>query len=708
MVDTSPRHRVRPRVLPAVLIFVSLLLLAAALPSCGEDANAQLEWIRRGRVYLRVRDKGQIRIQVEPAHGPADYAYLYGPDGRTLERKRLSGGFRGTLTRALDAGPGTYILIPSPSHRMRIEVTGAELTFEPETDFPSLFQKLGGSSYTLRVPEGCQRFTFCATNQQDWEGSPAVVRLFRPDGQIERAFEFDALDENRILERLGITPEMAAHYKSQGDTAEVPEFRLLIERHEVRDPAAGLWRVEAGVTGPKSDDIGFWLEGIGNRFAPAGSVPFDPELAPVSAEIRIDARRAIGPCGDVGVVWGWTGKREETLEVFRTLGLSADKHFFPQVDMEMENDDDDPRHIRWDGFLFAPFLDRMNAYREQALPLTSLMAITRITPWAVRDMEEVTEYVEACVRYHVVEAGLDPAKLYWQFLNEPNHDVALSDYVAAFRAAGRRLAATLGAEGIDVHFGGPSTGNAWRDAEAVPWEWLQRLIAEADAELDFVVWNQYRLGRLEDTWRYRKHIARVDSLLRAHDTDGRLEEIVIGATNLRGGIVLQKDRQDGAYSALWWPSTLCQALGTGRCRLINYFFLVDQGARRKGLLTADWKQKPVAHATAFFNAYRGDVVLSTATDHDGLDVLATRDGPNVHTLLVNRTGREVDVRLRFVPPDAREWRCDASRLVAATGAVRAMPELEMTTDTTEGDAEAAVSCSIGPDELMGFTFQANP
>lgn len=151
------------------------------------------------------------------------------------------------------------------------------------------------------------------------------------------------------------------------------------------------------------------------------------------------------------------------------------------------------------------------------------------------------------------------------------------------------------------------------------------------------------MGRIADTWRYRQHVDYVDSLLTALDRDGRHEDIVIGATNLRGGIVLENDKQDGPYSAVWWPAVLCHTLGTGKCRMINYFFLVDQGARRKGLVREDWSRKPVAHATAFFNAHRRSRVVDARSDHDGIACIAMRDpdSDRVTLIAVNTTRNEV-------------------------------------------------------------------
>jgi hypothetical protein len=497
------------------------------------------------------------------------------------------------------------------------------------------------------VPSGHPWFEIAATNQFDWSGSAGELRVFGPGGTLAHSFLFEDLDEEKILTRLGATAEAIANYRAEGDTTEVPEFRLLVDRWRCDEPAPGRWRVEAVIAGLRPDDIGFWLDGIPNLVTPAGSDPFVPSAAPAHAAIRLDPTRVLGPTGDIGAVWGWTVLRDRALAAFRELGLTNSVHFFPQVDMEPENDDADPNHLEPERFLFAPFVDRMDVYRDRVLPLTELMILSRIAPWARRSPEEIAEYADACVRYHQLTAGLRPDSLYWQFLNEPNHDIGVHEYVAAFKEVGARLRHTLEARGVPVRLGGPGTGNAWKEREEIPWEWITELLDEADRDCDFIVWNQYRLGRIEDTWRFRANLERVDSLMTAHDHDGQREELVIGATNLAGGIVLQAERQDGFYSAVWWPSVLCNTIGTGRCRLVSYFFLVDQGARRKGLLRDDWSRKPVALATAFARRHLRSEVVASSCDHDGLDVAVTRnpESPEVAFFLVNKMPREIEVSL---------------------------------------------------------------
>ncbi len=694
---------------PAAILASVLALLSVGL-GCARSPDAPtLEWLRRGTAYVVVTDPVELRISVEPTHGGADYAYLYGPDGRTLVRRRLSPDYAGTVVRRLTT-PGVYTVVPSPSHRMRLRADGARLVYRPETEFPSLHQRDGGAGYTFRVPEGTERMTVAATNQHDWSGSAARVRIFDPDGRLAHTFELDDLDEATILERVGVSAEQLAFYRAQGDTAVVPEFRLVIERWTATDPAPGSWRVEAGTTGLEADDVGFWLEGIDNLIAPVGESPELPGWTDVDVSATVDAARVVGPTGDVGTVWGWTVHEAESEAAYREMGLSASKHFYPQIDMEAINDDDDPRHIDPAGFDFAPYVSRLDAYADQRIPLTALMAITRPTAWATKNLEEIAEFAEAAVSYHQIDRDLSPDALYWQFLNEPNHDVHERDYVLAYQSVGRRLAERIEAGGVPVHFGGPATGNAAGDTRAVPWSWIESLLRHADDVTDFVVWNQYRLPRLEDTWRYRAHVARADSLIRALDSDGQREEILIGATNLRGGIVLQNERQDGPYSALWWPSVLCQTLGTGRCRLINYFFLIDHGARRKGLLHGDWRRKPVAHATAFVTSHLGTHVIGAEIDHDGLDVLATRgpvgrrgdaatavsDADPLHVLVVNRLDRAARLRLLVAGAPAAA-RVEASLFVTDTGEVRALD-----TRSNADDAGSRFEVRVPPRTLAAW------
>jgi len=683
-----------PRDLARLATRVALLCLVGvvpAVPGCGSDESGEtLEWIRRGRVFVHAEPGATIDLEIEPVKGPEDFAYLEGPDGRTLERRRLPRDATRKWTRPLGSTAGTYTIVPSPSHRLRVVAHGASLAFSPEAEFPSL-NFSGTRVYTFEVPDSASSFTLAATNQQDWHGAAASVTLRRPDGWQAHRFELEALDRETILRRLGVSPEQQRLYEQQGDTAIVPEFRLLVERHTETHPPPGRWEVEATVNALRPDDLGFWLEGIPNVFAPAGGTPRAPEPTPVSASIHVDPSVVRGPTGAIGAVWGWTVHEAEALAAYRTMGLSGAKNFYPQVDMEgrrrdgafsPENDDRDPHHVDWDGYFFEPFRYRLDAYDRQKVPMRMLAVISRIAPWALSDPEEIAEYAEACVRYHQLVAPVRPSGLYWQFLNEPNHEVSAREYVDAFTRVGKRIRDRIEASGTAVRLGGPATGNAWSEPGELPWEWIEGLLAEADPYLDFVVWNQYRLGRLEDTWRYAENVAHADSLIAALDSDGQREEILIGATNLRGGIVLQNERQDGYYSALWWPSVMCHALGTGRVSLLNYFWLIDHGSRRKGLLFGDWSMKPVGHATAFAADFREAEVIDARTDHDGLSVLATRAPSGEHALLVvNRMDRPVHLSLTL--GDSGSMRVSGERFDAHTLARTRIPLEAAATDVHE-------------------------
>ena len=614
---------------------------------CSQPApDAELSAIRRGRVFVHAGEGATLEIHVEPTHGPADFGYLIGPDGRTLVRRRFPPGFSGSLSQPLSLG--THVLIPSPSHRTDVRVWNGSLTLETETEFPT-WHLSGTTRVDFVVPDDTSSFTVHATTQHAWETRAGRVRVLDPAGEERARMEFETLDQDGILASLGLTPERIEFYRSQGDTAEVPEFRLLIDTVDLEEPESGRWTIEATVDGLVEDDIGVWLSGVPNRFLPAGGRTVPDERGIAAASVRVFPDRVVGARGDIGAVWGFTVHQEESRAVYRELGLTGSKHFFPQVDMEPVNDDGDPFTTDESAFLFSSYRDRLDPYRDPSFPLTALMAVTRPAEFAMTSKDEIAEFASAAVGYHQRTLGLAPDGLYWQFLNEPNHYVARAEYVDAFRTVGRRLRRDFGEE-LEIKWGGPALGNASGEENPVEWEWIESLLRDADEELDFVVWNQYWLPRLEDTWRFGAHVAHADSLIAALDTDGRIEDIVIGATNLRGGIVLETEKQDGAFSALWWPSVLCRTLGTGRVRLVNYFFLIDQGARRKGLLRSDWSRKPVASATRFVTRHAGAQVVAVTSDHDAIDVLATRDpGGRVYVLFVNRHDRPMDLSCHVTP-----------------------------------------------------------
>ena len=618
----SARFRARHA---AIIVSLATLSFSPARGATASPAGgASLGWVRRG-VYLFQGATGDVaRLEYQPAPGWDDELYLEAPDGRRDAPIALPHGTSGTLELTLHAGSGTYRLVVAPGHRYRLSVPSGHLIFVPEEPFTAFFERSGeGGPYVFRVPGGGP-FTLHATNQNDFEGSAGHVTLTDPAGHEAGTLKFDDFDEAALWKRLGATRASAAERTTHADTARVPEFRLLSDSIVVASPAAGFWKVDAGIDGLRADDIGFWLTGVPNIVAPSESAWFAPDLVQAQVTIHAEPDSVLGPAGEIGAVWDWPSHHAEASKVFRDMGLRGDVHYLPQATIEPVNDDADPNHIRLEGFHFDEYAWRMGPPSSDSLNLTSLMALTRPAKWLNGHADEFAEFAEAAVGYHDALPGVDPAHLYWQVGNEPNQDLHLEDYLKLYKAVGERLRASSAPRVKAAKLGGPALGNAQHETSVLDFNWIESLLKEDAPYVDFVVWNEYRLPLIEDTWQFGDLVRKTRELTRRYAVGGRLPEIVIGATNMRGGIVLENDKQDGFYGASWWASAVASALGTGDVRLMNYFYLIDEGSRRKGLLFPDGRWKPVARMTALLaRSIHGEVIFSRS-DHSGVEVIATR------------------------------------------------------------------------------------
>lgn len=623
--------------------------LSAACGAAGSgDGGPALGWARRGTFFAEARQGDLLVLEYRAIPGGEDLVSLYAPDGRRLRAVRLARGASGRERMILAAGDGTYRLTAGPGHRLRVRLPpGRALAFEPETQFPAFFQRRGeGGPYWLRV-EGTDSLLLVATNQNDFEGSAGRVTVRDPRGEPAGELRFDRMSEAELWRRLGTAADEAAFLRLRADTVNVPQYRVLAETLRVPAPRPGVWRIEAGVEGRRADDIGFWLRGVPNRvWADSLSASRSPADAPgaVRARAEVLADSVRGPAGELGVVWDWPSSQEEARRAFLAMGVRADNHFLPQSYLEPVNDDPSPWRTREAGFLFSGWRHRMAPLTRGDLRLTSLMCLTRPAPWAAGRPEEFAEFAEAAVAWHAALPGLDPDRLYWALGNEPNHETSARAYAELYSLVGRRLRASPSELVRRARFGGPAIGNAEREPGVLDLAWVRELLDAADPYVDFICWNQYRLPRLEETWRYAELVRETRAICDARDRDGRREEILIGATNMKGGVVLHNERQDGFENALWWASVAANALGTGDVRLLNYFYLVDEGSRRKGLLFADGRWKPAARMMALLNETLGAEVVAAASDHSEVEILATRGGegqgaPAVSLLLVNKLDR---------------------------------------------------------------------
>ena len=104
------------------------------------------------------------------------------------------------------------------------------------------------------------------------------------------------------------------------------------------------------------------------------------------------------------------------------------------------------------------------------------------------------------------------------------------------------------------------------------------------------------------------------------------------------------------------------------------------------------------------NRYRRPTVVASDVDHDGIDVLATTDGRSVSALLVNRTGRSVELDIDFVSlerSNSEEWFSMISRFEPVFGSSVSGPAIPLPLD---GDGAGHLTATLDPQGLLGVEF----
>jgi|GEM_PF-4098916 len=638
-----------------------LLAMHQAFGSQAAVPGSEMKWLRRGKVHFQGIAGDTISITAVPMQNWEQYVYITGPDNRIVYRHLLQNDGISKLDFAIGSGQeGLYTLYLKESYVYRVSWRKArKIVFEPEREFTSLFQnQIHAMPLWFKVPAGTRELKVVGTNQNGMNGSAAVVH-FRPKaGGAESGFVFRDLNRKILARRLGIN---ASKYRSDwsSDESDMANFRILQDTAKVSSPASGMWRIEAYTTAPFADDLGIWLDGVPNYLSPSPDAWFEPEFPMGRAAVTLDTGVSLGPHPAVGAVWGWHGHIDKARAAYADLGLTGDLIFISHRHVEPENDNADPEkadtsRFRLDGHLLGRFRASLSTPGIQAtlVPLINPAAWLATLEKAGDEtaVREFGEFFETTVRYLAPILRDVPRQYYFQFHNEANHFMLQPRFMEYMREMGRRKAAMGKDFPPNFHLGGPGLGNGVDEEDIVNWDWLETQIRAGDAYLDAVILNQYHIQELIDTWRFRALIDSVHGLLVKQGGEGAWKPIVLGQVNMREGVYLQSELQDGFYNALWWLSSLVQIFQSGsRVSLVNYFMMMDEGSRKKGLFDAHGQAKPVAKVTGSFLRHIQPEVVSAKSDHDGLDVLATRSANRKHWtfVYVNKTRGRMSISQKW-------------------------------------------------------------
>lgn len=613
---------------------------------------------------------------------------LYGPDGRLFERDSFAWNTgSGSATYDLDHGAGDYRVVVSEfNYTWSFDVPDAQLVIEPKRRWSTF--RLEGADTSLRfyfeVPADTSSFTLHGNGF----GTSGTIKLYRPD---------DAL-----------------HATISVGTDEADDSRT------VTNPTPGMWYWTGS-----GRDLGVWLTELPNVFAPGSSDNyFDPTTpAPASASLSVGSS-TLGSSGWTAVefVPHTTGSYSQIAPELEWLGFKAVRLLLGD-EIEQPNDNGDPNVLdtsrldfagwAYDG-LVDEFRDRGVEFFLPVLDMDQLWMSSWNTnpPWPQNQVAEFAEYCLAVIRH---AAARNDGITHWEVFNEPEWQIGedgvtdpalvAAQYVALFAKVRDRVRADPDPEVNSVRLGGPALGSA--TYRYFSDDIMIALLEAADADVDFLSWHTYTHGDLDDTWRFGADMDRVDTLRQTYGDLVADEELVLTEHNTHPGTPVVPEILDSHASSLYYASSLIQRKRSGRDFMMTYYELLDESTQadgskhKKGLIAGTFPQytrKPVAYAARLVNRVLQESVVTSSSDHVGLELIATYGddvGDETLTLLIaNTSTRDLEVAAApIATPLTGTW-------------YRAIIGLTQDAPTAYGHAAITTQVDAGAGLSLSHTFPA--
>lgn len=583
-----------------------LALLVLGFGVVPAMADTRLAGLRGGKVWIAVDAPGaELAVSLRPAYGWSEPVRLYAPDGR-LEKELEISRTATTEVRIALAAKGVHMLHLKRSYVAEVRVSGARVEVEPLAHETSV-QAPGGAKVYFRVPEGTARFTVLVDNRIGLRGDDVLAVVRAPDGATETVRKA-GFSRRQLLDRLGA---LGLDQSGQPLSSATPDPTIAELSPASRDyvaPAAGIWSL--ALTGA---DAGVWLDGIPNRFAATPEELFPPmEVAPVAAKVTLTDEAIGAPV--LGAV-GHLGPPGNSYEAkILSYGVRGDQIYLHQGPGGFDH---------MERLVQRPGVHSLVILRSLDAPTMKLGAHAGF----VRAGEWVAGVLAA--------AGRPWDSVTLQVMNEPNLEYRMEEYLTALGGFIEGLkAANAPLDKLDL--AAPALGSG-DSPEIVDWPWIEAVIDRYDRDVDTIVWNLYRVRDVEDTDLYAAAVAKTVQIIHDHDTDGRFQDIVIGATNRVGGFS-DDALFDGAEAGVWWASVIANVANTGQVKMLDYFSTLDSGPlRAKGLFARDWRVKPQAIAQRAMGGVLGvGGVRRVTTDHPMLEGVASVTGGRIRLVLVNK------------------------------------------------------------------------
>lgn len=680
------KHAVVPASLPVAAAWAILATSALIFGPCA--GVARLSGLRGGVVHVKGHTGLTVGIDATAIYSYPQRLTIRTPCGRVAARVLLPPKGRRTYAVQLKSGAGTYSIDLKFSHIISVSAAGAKgLVYEPEAGVAGIAVDSARpvTLYTQLHPS-CTAAVWCATNQMLAWGRKAALTfgVAGADTPLGRLV-LDHLDATVLAKRLGI-PARHLSVKSDhlarihvtGEHRHQKRYRTLAESLSVAVVPSDVHQITIASNGA-SGYVGTWFSRHRTLLAPAPGLWFSPEFDTCRATVRVGRQSGASPPA-VGAMWSWrmSHTHARMASEFERMGLTATKVYINHSRSEPVNDNGSPDSLNWANVMLRQrtrrFLERL---RDTDYVDKVIIAVTSPAPWLssldssdhVMACREFAEFFAAAVVYCHDSLGMPVDRVYWQFHNEPNLVTSLDTYLDFLKAVGRALDASPSTSARRARLCAPGIGSPWGQKQIVDWTWIRRTLQEADRYVDAIVWNQYLLEDIDDVDMYRRAVDTTMALIRRHNSDGVLEPVLIGATNMRGGPYIEHARQDGMYAAVWWASVLVTCMQS-RAELVTYFSLRDFGLMRKGMLYADGTPRPVAEATALVLGSIHGRLHQISSTHSGVGTIASSsaDADTTAVVCVNTTRNPILLSSLSLPRTARKGAVTVKCLV--NGAVQ--------------------------------------
>jgi len=614
--------------------------------------------LRRGSLYVKLKKNDTLTIQTFPVRSWQQPLQMFGPQGKLLFTFASKGKSDFIKTFINTAQSGVFRIAVKETNATFVYVNpSTPLVVKPVKEFTSFYQnKKCSSTVYFYIDSTCSQFRLFGTTHEHMYTSSGHIKLTSLGSDKKYDMHFKAYRQKDLVKKLGAPLKEYQAFASGKQAGEYSfkGYRLLIDSITISDPKPGFWRVESSAE-QWNTNMGFWLEGTHNYFSPDTTQWFIPTFNKTSVRIKINASQEVSQRPLIGAVWSWPSIQKASCAEVKKMHLSGDKIFIWHSKCEPVNDNSNPDQATDKNFFFnrngRGFDYRLEGSTQCDIIEHSLITIVNRAPWLIKiekkdknlAAREFAEFAHKALEHILITKGISPKRITLQLFNEPNSQIDLDTYLVYLKNVGKRLKKSPYQKIRSVQIGAPALGQEGTQSGILNFQWLIRTLQEADEYVDVVIWNQYCVYDLEDTRDFGVLVNKTNQYIAQYNSDNKIEPIFIGATNMRGGVHLQRKRQDGFYGALWWLSTLSEIINAKNISGINYFYLFDNGARAKGLLFEDKSWKPVAHAMKLFNERSGSQVLEVTTNHRELKISATLDTNEnkIHILFLNSS--EVDM-----------------------------------------------------------------